>query len=116
MWIVLFIVGLLGADLIKAPSVVPTDRGAIVVSAKRGGQRWSASWTMEPAVRDGRKVIRFTERGSGRISPFSEDVRWTLEAVWAAEGVLQPLDTDKIVTTPSGAWLAAERKHFDYKQ
>jgi hypothetical protein len=114
MWIVVSIVVLLGADLIKAPSTVPADHGSIVVTAKRGGRRWSANWTMEPGVRDGRKVVRFTERGEGRISPFSEEVRWSLEAVWSAETGLQPLDTEKNITTASGVWLATERKHFDH--
>src|SRR2546426_12608572 len=104
---------LLRADLIKAPPSVPADGGAVVVSGKSGGRRWTANWTMEPIERDGRKAIRFTERGQGHISPFSDEVRWSLESVWSAENVLQPLDSEKIVTTPTGTRLATERKQFD---
>src|ERR1041385_2918963 len=113
MLVVVSILVLLGADLIKAPSAVPTDHGSIIVSAKKGGRRWTASWTMEPSTRDGRKVVRFTERGEGRVSPFSEDVRWSLESVWLADGGLQPLDSEKIITTPAGERVSTERKHFD---
>jgi len=100
-------------SLIKAPAVVPEDSGTVIASAKGGGRRWTANWTMAPAERDRSKAVRFTERGQGKISPFQEQVQWSLEAVWSAENSLQPLDSEKIVTTPAGAHLATERKHFD---
>ena len=100
-------------EAIKAPPAVPTDSGAIVVSLKKGGVRWSANWTMEPAEWQGRKAVRFTERGQGRLSPFSGEVRWTLDAVWSAENNFQPVDFEKTVTTPSGSRLLMERKRFD---
>jgi hypothetical protein len=103
------------ADLIKAPSTIPSESGSIIVSSKGGGRRWTASWTMEPAEWQGQKTIRFTERGQGRISPFTREVRWSLEAVWSAATSLQPLDTEKMITSPTGEWLASERKHFDVK-
>lgn len=99
--------------LIKAPVAVPSDRGAVIVSAKNGGRRWTANWTMEPFERDGKKAVRFTERGQGHVSPFTGEVRWTLESVWSAEGSLQPLNSEKIITSTAGARLAVERKRFD---
>jgi len=100
-------------DLIKAPAGVPTDSGAVVVSAKNGGRRWTATWTMEPIEREGKKAVRFTERGQGHVNPFPGEVRWTLESIWSAEASFQPLNSEKIVTTPTGAPLVRERKHFD---
>jgi Protein of unknown function (DUF3108) len=104
---------LLTADLIKAPSTVPSDRGGVVVTGKGGERRWTANWTMEPSEHEGKKAIRFTERGQGHVSPFSGEVRWSLEAEWSAERGLRPLKTEKIVTTLTGTRVAIERKHFD---
>ena len=107
------IILLYGLDLIKPPATVPGDSGAVVVSAKNGGLRWTANWNMEPIERDGKKAVRFTERGQGHLSPFSGEVRWSLESVWSAEPGLQPLDSEKIVTNATGARLVTERKRFD---
>jgi hypothetical protein len=107
------IIFLYGRDLIKAPATIPRDMGAVVVSAKKGGLRWTANWTMEPIERDGKKAVRFTERGQGHISPFSGEVRWSLEVVWSAQPAFQPLDSEKIVTSAAGEQLLTERKHFD---
>src|SRR5437899_9444927 len=104
---------LFGSDLIKAPATVLADRGTVVVSGKGGGRRWTADWAMEPIERSGKKAVRFTERGQGHISPFSEEVQWSLESVWSAETGLQPLDSEKTITTPTGARLMTEQKHFD---
>jgi hypothetical protein len=105
---------LLRADLIKAPQRIPTDSGSVIVSTKAGPRRWTAKWTMEPFERDGKKGVRFTEQGQGHVSPFSGDVRWSLEALWSAENGLQPLQTEKTVTSSTGAPLATERKQFDH--
>jgi len=110
---IIWILALLGTDFVKTPSVVPSDSGGVVASAKNGGRRWTASWTMEPFERNGKKAVRFTERGQGHVSPYSGEVRWSLEAVWSAENGLRPLETEKIVTSSTGARIATERKHFD---
>jgi Protein of unknown function (DUF3108) len=101
------------ADVIKPPSIVPSDSGGVVVSTKGGDRRWVANWTMEPITREGKKAIRFTEKGQGHVSPYSGEVRWTLEAVWSAENGLRPVSTEKNVTSLTGARVAIERKHFD---
>jgi hypothetical protein len=100
-------------DLIAAPATVPEDRGTIVVSAKGGGRRWSANWTMEPASQQGMKAVRFTEQGKGRISPFEEEVQWSLEALWSAESGFRPLSSEKNVSKPDGTLLMTEKKQFD---
>src|SRR5215475_10800503 len=110
---IIWILALLGTDLVKTPSIVPSDSGGVIASAKGGDRRWTANWTMEPFERDGKKAVRFTERGQGHISPYSGQVRWSLEAVWSAENGLRPLETEKVVTSPTGARIATERKHFD---
>jgi hypothetical protein len=104
---------LLGADLVKAPAAVPTDSGGVVVSAKSGHVHWTANWTMAPEEREGRKVVRFTEHGQGRISAFPNDVKWSLEAVWSAETSFQPLEFEKIISSLDGSRLLTERKSFD---
>jgi len=106
----------LTGDLIKAPTVVPNESGTILVSNKNGTRRWSADWTMEPAERQGRKAIRFTERGRGRVSDFPGEVQWSIEAWWAADANLQFLESEKVVKTSTGAILATERKRFDHNK
>src|SRR5262249_37041090 len=107
----LFIVLLL--DLIQAPPAVTSDHGAIVVSDTNKNVRWRAEWTMDPAELQGRKAVRFTERGQGRVSPYQQEVRWSLEATWFADGSFRPVDFEKKVTTLSGEPLVTEKKHFD---
>jgi hypothetical protein len=110
----LFILLLLpAADVLKAPSI-PAESGSVIVSEKTEGVRWRANWTMEPAQRAGKNVVRFTEQGQGRLSPFEGEVKWSIEAVWLAENGLRPLETEKIVTGSDGVLLSTERKHFDW--
>jgi hypothetical protein len=68
---------------------------------------------MEPAEWQGQKAVRFTEQGRGRISPFRQEVQWSLEGVWSAQDVFRPLDFEKTVRAASGAHLMTERKRFD---
>jgi hypothetical protein len=112
---ILFLLTLLfGRDVIKTPAILARDSGTVIVSAKKGGQRWTAGWTMEPIERNGKKAVRFTERGQGHISPFSSEVRWSVESIWSAEPPgFQPLESERTVTTPTGMRLLVERKHLD---
>jgi len=109
---ILFVL-LLPTEVIKAPTVIPMDSGAVVVSAKKGGRLWTASWTMEPVDREGKKAVRFTERGAGQISGFTGEIRWSLESVWSAETGFQPLESEKTISTPAGMRLMTERKRLD---
>jgi hypothetical protein len=106
-WLFLFLL----IDVIEAPSVIPTDRGSVVVSDKRGNVRWRADWTMDPD--EEKNLVRFTEKGRGRVSPFLEEVEWFLKAEWSAQDVFRPLDFEKTITTVSGNHLATEVKRFD---
>ena len=103
-------------DLVNAPRVIPSDRGAVVVSDKSGTVRWRAEWTMEPIEREGHRLVRFTEQGRGRVSAFQQEVRWSLEAAWRADNAFQPIDFEKTINTASGAMLSSEKKHFDLEK
>src|SRR5262245_2957899 len=103
-------------DSVPAPSVIPSDHGSSVVTYKNGTAGWTANWTMEPAQYQGRKAVRFTERGQGHLSQFPGQVNWTLESTWLAEKDFQPLDFEKTIRSSSGQVIATERKHFDAKQ
>jgi hypothetical protein len=101
------------SDTVPAPSAIPRERGSIVVVAVDGrAQRWTAEWTMEPSREQGRPAVRFTETGRGRYSPYTQPVRWSLEAVWSADGSFYPLRFDKTITDEKGH-TATERKVFD---
>src|SRR5262245_36701542 len=101
-------------SLIPAPPSITSDSGAIVVSDTKEQVRWRAEWTMDPAEWQGRKAVRFTERGQGRVSPYRQEIRWSLEATWSADGVFRPMDFKKEITSISGEPLVTELKHFDW--
>lgn len=98
---------------LKAPAAIPTDHGTVVTSTVNGEMRWSADWTMEPWAVGGRKAVRFTENGKGHYSPFTQEVRWTLESIWLADGSFFPLQFERTVRDSQGQTLAIEKKVFD---
>jgi len=104
---------LMAAAQLKAPSAIPTNHGTVVTSTVKGEQRWSANWTMEPWTVAGRKAVRFTENGKGLYSPFTQEVRWTLESIWLADGSFFPLQFEKTIRNVQGQTLAVEKKAFD---
>jgi uncharacterized protein DUF3108 len=108
LWLLFLVV-----DLIKPPATLSPYSGSSNVFAKRGDVRWTADWAMEPIQVNGKPAVRFTERGSGRISEFSQEVRWSSQAVWRADAGFQPLDFEKTITAADGKQLVVERKHFD---
>jgi hypothetical protein len=103
-------------DLVPAPATIPSAQGSSVVTYKNGTPGWTANWTMEPARYEGRKAVRFTERGQGHLSQFPGQVQWTLESTWLAESSFQPMEFEKTIRSSSGQVLVTERKHFDPKQ
>ena len=78
-----------------------------------GAARWSADWTMEPATVDGKPAVRFSENGSGRYTPFKQDVRWSLNAVWRADGAFRPLHFEKTFRNIQGTLIETDTKDFD---
>jgi hypothetical protein len=81
---------LLLAAQLKAPPALLTDHGSIRASTTKGTVRWTADWTMDPSSVNGKKAIRFTERGKGQYSPFTQEVQWFIEATWLADGKFFP--------------------------
>jgi len=98
---------------LKAPAAVPTDHGAVVTSTTKGERRWSADWTMSPWTIGDKKAVRFTETGKGFYSPFKEEVRWTLESIWLADGDFFPLRFEKTVYDSQGRTISVVKKSFD---
>jgi hypothetical protein len=103
----------LTAAQVKAPTAIPKDRGTVVTSTAKGEPRWRADWTMEPWTVAGRKAVRFTETGEGKYSPYTQEVRWTLESVWLADGEFFPFQFEKTVRDLQGRTIAVEKKTFD---
>lgn len=106
--------GSASADPLRVPPMDAREHGAVVTSEKDGGVRWKAEWTLEQVTINEQRVVRFTEAGQGRYSPFSQEVRWTLEALWKAEGTFSPLSFEKTVSDLNGRLLVKERKVFDF--
>src|SRR5262249_45341114 len=109
----LLICSLAFPELLKSPAAVPNEKGTVLVTDPSGRERWSADWTMEPWTEDGRPAVRFTETGSGLYSPFTKPVRWSLSAVWRAEGTFKPLHFEKTFTNTQNQPIAIETKEFD---
>ncbi len=103
----------IGLTVISAPPVIPHESGSIVVSDQHGTQRWTADWTMEPALEAGRPAVRFTESGRGHVSPYTQTIQWKLESVWTADNEFHPLRFEKMVADANGRTLTTERKTFD---
>jgi len=101
------------AAQVKAPPAIPTDHGTVVTSTVKGEQRWTANWTMEPSTVAGKKAVRFTENGKGEYSPFTQEVSWTLESIWLAEGSFFPIQFERTVRNTQGQIVAVEKKTFD---
>lgn len=101
------------AAQLKAPSVIPRDHGTVVATTTKGEMRWSADWTMDPWTVAGKNAVRFTETGKGHYSGFAQEIRWTIEAVWLADGSFFPLQFEKTIRDTQGKTLAVEKKTFD---
>jgi hypothetical protein len=101
-------------ELLKPPPSSNSEKGASIATTKGGGVRWRSEWTMEKSILDGRRIVRFTERGSGLYSPFERDVRWNTESVWSADEAFRPRTIERVVTDSAGRVLLKERKSFQF--
>jgi hypothetical protein len=111
--VTLLIALVIAAAQLKAPPSIPSEHGTVVATTTKGTVRWSADWTMEPWTAAGKSAVRFTESGKGQYSPFTQEVRWSLEAVWLADGNFFPLQFEKTVRDVHGQTLAIEKKTFN---
>jgi hypothetical protein len=71
---------------------------------------------MEQIQVQGKRAVRFTESGSGRLSTFSQRVHWHTEATWQADDKFIPLETERTVTSTDGSVLLVEKKQFDHER
>jgi hypothetical protein len=101
-------------ESLKSPVSGNLEKGVTVATVKSGATRWRTEWTMEKSMPDGRRTVRFTERGSGRYSPFNGEVRWNTESVWDAQATFRPLTTERAVMDAAGKPLLKERKTFNF--
>ncbi|HWP35570.1 MAG TPA: hypothetical protein VNM66_08235, partial [Thermodesulfobacteriota bacterium] len=95
------------------PVTDAVERGAVVAATRDGQPRWRAEWGLERTVVDGRTALRLTEAGRGHYAPFEQEVRWTVEALWIAEGRFAPLRVERVVRDPAGRLLLRETKTFE---
>jgi hypothetical protein len=101
-------------QLLKPPPGAHSEKGTTVTSAKDEALRWKSEWTMQREVVEGQQVVRFTENGSGRYSPFDREVRWSIESIWTADDLFRPLRTERTVTDAGGRPLFKETKSFHF--
>jgi hypothetical protein len=101
-------------SVVHVPVNLTPQNGSSIATSKDKRSGWQATWGMDELQVQGKKAVRFTEKGAGRLSTFPQEVRWTVQAVWLAEGDFRPLDTEKTITSTAGKVLLVERKHFDH--
>ena len=101
------------ANLINVPPNLIPQNGSSTASSKDRKSAWSADWGMESTEVEGKKAVRFTEKGSGHLSNFPQEVRWSIRSLWLASSTFLPLNTDRTVTDSSGKILLEEKKHFN---
>src|SRR5262245_38407027 len=88
---------LLLLTFIKVPIDLVPQNGGSTVSSKERKSGWTAEWGMQQIQVRGKKAVRFTETGSGRMSAFPEEVRWHVEATWQSDDRFLPLETERTV-------------------
>lgn len=100
-------------NVIPVPATLAPQNGASVATSTDKNSGWKAQWGMQELQLHGKRTVRFQETGSGRLSAFSGEVRWSVVSTWLADGGFRPLETERTVTTSEGKVLLVERKHFD---
>jgi len=101
-------------DVIQVPPALTSQNGSSIVTSRDKRSGWEAKWGMEQLQVQGKKAVRFTETGSGRVSAYPQDVRWSTRSVWLAEDGFRPLETEKTISATDGKVLLVERKRFDH--
>lgn len=101
------------ATAIPVPMTVIPQIGSSIVTSKDRKSGWKAEWGMEQVQLQGKKAVRFTEKGTGRLSAYSQEVLWTAQSLWLAQDAFLPVETEKTVTASDGTVLLVERKNFD---
>jgi uncharacterized protein DUF3108 len=102
------------AEFLEPPHGANSERGANVTSSEGQPSRWKSEWTMQHENMNGQDVVRFTEKGIGRYSPFNGQVRWNIESIWTAGQSFRPLRTERTVTDMAGRPLLKEVKSFNF--
>ena len=101
------------ATAIPVPMTVTPQNGSSIVTSKDRKSGWKAEWGMEQVQLQGKRAVRFNEKGTGRLSAYAQEVRWTAQSLWLAHDTFLPVETEKTVTASDGTVLLVERKNFD---
>jgi len=102
------------ANLNSPPMSGQRERGSAIARDKDGHERWKNDWTMERTTLDGKAVLRFTEEGHGKRSPFDQEVRWTITSLWTDDNPPRPIRSDSTTSDSTGHALATELRVFDF--
>jgi hypothetical protein len=102
------------SEVLKPLPRAANEKGTSAASAKGEPMRWTSEWTMQHDNAEGKPIVRFTEKGSGRYSSFDREVRWSVETIWTADGSFRPLRSERTVTDMTGRPLMTERKSFRF--
>lgn len=113
-WWVLALLAAAGPATLPFP-LDASEAGSLIATDKDGQRRWQADWSMEAETTNGQQFVRLSERGQGVYSPFTQQVRWTVEAWWQAGPPFQPSRVEKHFTDLQGNLLLSRKAVFDWK-
>ena len=106
-----------GNSDLPLPRIDASRQGALVTYDKDGKERWRARWTVNRLVVDGQQpMVRLTEEGAGKYSPFRQEVRWNLESYWWLTDRFFPQHSKKTFTDLKGNVLVVERTSFEWEK
>lgn len=83
---------------------------------KSGKVIWQASWSVKKMVKDGKEIMKMSERGRGNYNNSSIDINWVVETRFVSQYNPFVLETKRTVFSPGNKELWRKNKIFDYSQ
>jgi len=92
-----------------------TEEGAYRTLLKKSGKViWQASWSVNKTNKDGKDIVKITERGNGKYNDSSQDISWITETSLIAGKNPLILETIRTASDSGNNEIWRRNKIFDY--
>jgi len=92
-----------------------TEEGAYRTLLKKSGKViWQASWSVNKTHKDGKDIVKITERGKGKYNDSPQDVKWVMETSLIPGNNPLILETIRTTRDSGNDELWRRNKIFDY--
>jgi len=92
-----------------------TEEGAYRTLLKKSGKViWQASWSVNKTNKNGKEIVKITERGSGKYNDSPQDITWVMETSLILGNNPLILETIRITRDSGNNELWRRNKIFDY--